>query len=258
MSETYPRRRWGRRLFISFIVLLVLVAAALAVADRVAVSYAERTISDRVAQQVTDQKATSEKPDVTVEGFPFLTQVARGVYDEIKIELADFTGPAVEGRTIQIKLLDIRAKDVIAPFDTLRTGNGEITAGTVTGSGLIDYAQLAELVGQPGVTLGEKDGKLVGSAPVTALGQTVNVSGNADLTVKGDVVQVRFSDVKAAGLPDNALVRGLINSYVQKLAFNLTVPALPLDLKLQKVEPQADGLKITAAASNVALNSAGL
>ncbi|MFI5895326.1 DUF2993 domain-containing protein [Actinoplanes sp. NPDC051513] len=258
MSETYPRRRWGRRLFISFIVLLILVAAALAVADRVAVSYAERTIGDRVAQQVTDQKATSEKPDVTIEGFPFLTQVARGVYDEIKIKLADFSGPAGDGRTIKIKLLDIRANDVTAPLDTLRTGNGNITAGTVTGSGLIDYAQLAQLVGQPGVKLAENDGKLVVSAPVTALGQTVDVSGTADLAVKGNVVQVRFSDVKAEGLPDNALVRGLINSYVEKLAFNLTVPALPLDLQVQKVEPQADGLKITAEASNVALNSVGL
>ncbi|HEX5204352.1 DUF2993 domain-containing protein [Paractinoplanes rhizophilus] len=259
MSETYrPRRRWGRRLFISFVVLLILVAAALAVGDRVAASYAERRISDRVAQEVAEQKATSEKPDVTIEGFPFLTQVARGVYHEIKIELADFTGPAVEGRTIRIKLLDIRANDVTAPLDTLRSGSGKVTAGTVTGTGLIDYAQLTELIGQPGVTLAEKDGKLVASAPVTALGQTVDVSGNAELTVKGDVVQVRFSDVKAAGLPDNALVRGLINSYVQKLAFQLTVPPLPLDLQVKKVEPQADGLEITAAASNVDLSSAGL
>jgi hypothetical protein len=259
VSETYrPRRRWGRRLFITFVVLLILAVGALAVADRVAASYAERTISDRVAQQVADQKATSEKPDVTVEGIPFLTQVARGVYDEIKIELADFSGPAGDGRTIKMKLLDVRAKDVRAPFETLRTGNGEIVAGTVNGSGLIDYAQLAELVGQPGVKLGEKDGKLVGSAPVSALGQTVTLSGNADLAVQGDVVQVRFSDVKAEGLPDNALVRGLINSYVQKLAFNLTVPALPLDLKVKSVTPQADGLKITAAASNVKLNSSGL
>jgi hypothetical protein len=259
VAETYrPRRRWGRRLFITFIVLLILVAAALAVADRVAASYAERTISDRVAQQVADQKATSEKPDVTVEGFPFLTQVARGVYDQIKIELADFSGPAGDGRTLRMKLLDVRANQVKAPFETLRSGNGEIVAGTVVGTGLIDYAQLAQLVGQPGVKLGEKDGKLVGSAPVTALGQTFTVSGTAALTVQGDVVQVRFSDVKAEGLPDNALVRGLVNSYVQKLAFNLTVPALPLDLKVKKVEPQADGLKITAEASNVTLNAGGV
>ncbi|MFF5295553.1 LmeA family phospholipid-binding protein [Paractinoplanes globisporus] len=243
---------------ITFIVLLLIVGALLAVADRVAASYAERTISDRVAQQVADQKGTSEQPDVTIEGFPFLTQVARGLYHEIKIELADFSGPAGEGRTIRMKLLDVRANDVRAPLSTIRSGDGQITAGTVTGTGLIDYAQIGQLIGQPGVTLGEQNGKLVGSAPVQVLGQTVKVSATAAIKVNGDTVQVSFSDVKAEGLPDNALVRGLVNSYVQKLAFNLKVPALPLNLKLKSVEPQADGLKITAGATDVALNSAGL
>lgn len=263
MGEVYgarvrPRRRWGRRLLITFIVLVLLIGAALAVADRVAASYAERTISDRVAEQVANQKATSEQPAVTIEGFPFLTQVARGVYHEIKIELKDFSGPAGDGRTIRMKLLDVRANDVKAPLDTIRSGNGAITAGSVTGTGLVDYSQLTELVGQPGVKLGEKDGKLVGSAPVQVLGKTVTLSGTASLTVKGGVVQVRFSDVKAAGLPDNAVVRGLVNSYVQRLAFDLTVPPLPLDLKVQKVEAQADGLRITAGATDVALNASGV
>jgi len=253
-----PRRRWGRRLLITFLVLLLIIAAALAVADRVAASYAERMIGDKVAEQVANQKATSGKPDVTIEGVPFLTQVLRGEYEEIKIELADFAGPAGNGQTIRMKLLDMRANNVLAPLDTIRSGNGEIKAKTVSGTGLIDYAQLAQLVNQPGVKLGAKDGKLVGSAPVTALGQTLNVSAAATLTVKGGVVQVRFSDVKAEGLGDNVLVRGLVNSYVQKLAFDLKVPALPLDLQVEKVEPQADGLKVTAGARDVTLNSSGL
>jgi hypothetical protein len=242
----------------TFIVLLLIVVAALAVADRVAASYAERMISDRVAQQVEHQKATSEQPDVTIEGIPFLTQVVRGEYHEIKIELANFSGPVGNGRTIKMKLLDVRANDVRAPLDTIRSGNGTVTAGSVIGTGLIDYAQIAQLAGQPGVQLGEQNGKLVGSAPVQVLGQTFTISATADLKVQGDEVQVRFSDVKAAGLPDNALVRGLVNTYVQKLAFNLRVPPLPLNLKVKSVQPQADGLKITAAATNVALNSGGL
>jgi len=242
----------------SFIVLLLILAAALAVADRFAASYAERKISDRVAQQVAQQKATSEQPKVTIEGIPFLTQVARGEYQEIRIELANLSGPAGDGRTIKIKTLDARANDVRAPLDTIRSGNGEVTAGSVIGTGLIDYAQIAQLAGQPGVKLAEQNGKLVGSAPVQVLGQTFTISATAALKVQGDLVQVSFSDVKAEGLPDNALVRGLVNTYVQKLAFNLRIPALPLDLKVKSVEPQADGLKITAAASHVSLNSSGL
>jgi hypothetical protein len=264
LSEVYgerarPRRRWGRRLLVTFIVLLLLLVAVAAVADRVGKSYAERMISDKVAEQVTNQKATSEKPDVTVEGFPFLTQVVRGHYDEIKIDLANFSGPAGDNRTIKIKLLDVRAKDVTAPIETIRSGNGNIVAGTVTGVGLVDYQQLIALIGQPGVKLAAKNGKLTGSAPVQVLGQSVNVTGTAELTVKtGNVVQVRFSNVTAEGLPDNPIVKGLVNSYVNKLAFDLRVPALPLKLTVQKVEPQADGLRVTAGASDVALNSSGL
>lgn len=255
-----PKRRRGRGLLITLIILLIIIGGVLFAADRVGRSYAQRIISDKVSEQVANQKATSQKPDVTIEGFPFLTQVLHGRYDEIKIELADFSGPADQNGTkkIRLPLLDIRAKDVQASLHTLQSG-GNIVAGTVTGIGEIDYPQLVELIGQPGVKLAAKDGKLTGSAPVQVLGQTVNVTGTAELTVKsGNVVQVRFSNVSAAGLPDNPLVKGLINSYVNKLAFDLKVPALPLKLTVQNVEAQADGLKVTAGAADVALNSSGL
>ncbi|MGX6603713.1 LmeA family phospholipid-binding protein [Micromonosporaceae bacterium Da 78-11] len=263
MAEVYetqrrPRKRWGRRLLIAFIVLLIIIGAALVALDRFGASYAEREISDRVAQQVTDQKATSEKPDVQIDGVPFLTQVVAGKYQEIRIGLANFAGPTGDGKTIKLPLLDIRAQDVRAPLDTLRTGNGDIIATTVSGTGTIDYPQLVALINQPGLTLSAKDGKLVGAAPVQALGQTFNVSGRAELTVKSGVVQVRFADVTAAGLPDIPLVRNLINAYVQKLAVDVKVPQLPLNLAVQKVEPLADGLKFTAGANEVSLNSGGL
>ena len=263
MGEVYgtqrrPRKRWGRRLLITLIVLLLLLGALLVVADRVGKSYAERTISDRVADQVAEQKATSEKPDVTVKGVPFLTQVLDGRYQEIQIKLANFSGPAGSGRTISTALLDVRANDVRAPLDTLRSGTGDIVAGTVTGTGTIDYAQLAELIGQPGLKLAEQNGKLVGTAPLQALGQTFDVSGTAAVTVKDGVVQVRFADVTAEGLPDVPVVRGLVNAYVQRLAVDLRVPDLPLKLAVQKVEPRPDGLRFTAGANEVSLNAGGL
>ena len=262
MAEVYgsarPRKRWGRRLLITFLVLLVLIVAALVVADRFGKSYAERVIGDRVAEQLTAQKATAEKPDVTIEGVPFLTQVVDGNYQEIKILLANFTGPAGNGKNIKMDQLDIRAKDVSAPLDTVRTGNGDIVAGTVTGVGTLGYANLAELIGQEGLKLSQRDGKLVGAAPFQALGQTFNATGTANLEVKEGVVKVTFADVTADGLPNIPLVRGLVDNYVKQLAFDLKVPALPLDLKVQKVEPRADGLFVTTGASDVSLSSGGL
>jgi hypothetical protein len=244
---------------ITLIVLLIILGVILFVADRLGRNYAENMISDKVAQQVTEQKATSEKPDVTIEGFPFLTQVAAGKYHEIKIDLANFTGPANQdgSKKLSLPLLDIRANDVKAPISALRSG-GSIVAGSVSGTGTIDYRQLASLINQPGLTLQDKDGKLAGSAQITALGRKFTVTGTASLTVSGDTVKVRFSNVDSPDLPDIPAVKVIVASYAQRLALDVQVPSLPLKLKVQKVQAQPNGLQFTAGASNVTLNSSGV
>ena len=262
MGEVYgsrkPRRRTGRRLLVTFVVLLIFIVGALAVLDRFGASYAERVISDRVAEQVANQKATSEKPDVTIEGVPFLTQVVKGRYQEIKIELQDFSGPVANGKTIRMPLLDIRAKDVRAPLETLRTGEGDIVATTVTGTGTVDYATVAQLVDKPGVKLAEKDGKLAVTAPLTVLNQQVTVHGTADVAVQKNVVSLHFEQVTADGLPDVPFVQNLLNNYAKQISIDLRIPQLPLKLVVQKVEPTADGLVVTAGATEVPLNASGL
>jgi hypothetical protein len=257
-TQRRPRRR-GRGLLITLIVLLIIIAVVLFAADRIGRSYAERIIGDKVSDQVSNQKATSQKPDVTIEGFPFLTQVAAGKYDEIKIELADFSGPADQNGTkkINLPLLDIRAKNVKASLDTLRSG-GDIVAGAVTGTGTIDYKQLATLVDQPGLTLTEKDGALTGTADVDALGQKFKVTGAAKLSVSDGLVHVRFANVDSPDLPNIPGIKALVAGYAAKLGIDVRVPTLPLKLKVQKVQPQPDGLQFTAGASNVTLNSSGL
>jgi hypothetical protein len=256
---TRPRKRWGRRILVTLLVLLIILAAILAVVDRIGASYAERVISDRVAEQVADQDAQSAKPDVTVEGIPFLTQVVAGKYEEIKILLRDFSGPAGNGKTIKMPVLDVRAKDVRAPLDTLRSGQGDIIATTVTGAGTIDYATLAQLSGEDGVKLAEKDGKLAVTAPLTVLNQKVTINGTANIEVaSGNVVRVRFEQVTAEGLPNVPLVDTALNNYARSLSVDLKVPALPLKLKVEKVQPTPAGLVVTAGAKEVPLNAGGI
>src|SRR5262249_56766518 len=66
--ERPRRRKWPWILLGSVLVLLVL----LVVLDRVAVAYAD----NKAAEQMKSQGFPT-KPDVSIEGFPFLTQVAR-------------------------------------------------------------------------------------------------------------------------------------------------------------------------------------
>lgn len=262
MAEVYgqerPRKRWGRRLLITFIVLLVLLGLIAVVADRLGASFAEQMIGDRVKAQITEQKATSAEPEVSIEGVPFLTQVLKGEYQEIQIRLRDFSGPAGNGETIRMPLLDVRALDVRAPLETLRTRQGDIVAGTITGTGTVDYATLAELSGEDGVKLAEKDGKLAVTAPVKILNQQVTVNGTANLEVaQGNVIRVRFDEVTAEGLPDVPLVQNALNNYAKQLAIDVKVPALPLQLNVEKVQPTTSGLAVTATAKEVPLNGAG-
>ncbi|MCG5468758.1 DUF2993 domain-containing protein [Micromonospora sp. LAH09] len=260
MAEDYPAdgarpRRRGRKLLIGLVVLLLVVAGLLVVADRVAVGVAERTIADRVRQEVTKQGAQAAEPDVEVAGTPFLTQVLDGRYQRISIKLRDVQA-SVEGDVVRLPVLDVDARNVRASLDTLRTGQGDIVADTVNGTGTISYDSLAALLNRPGLTLGEQNGKLAVTAPVDILGQKLTVSGTADVTVADNgAVALRFNDLDAAGLPNLPLARVLLNNYAKGISVDVPLPELPFQLAVREVRPLPEGLAVTADAKDVPINS---
>ncbi|MFF0469056.1 DUF2993 domain-containing protein [Micromonospora zamorensis] len=260
MAEDYPAdgarpRRRGRKLLIGLVVLLLVVAGLLVVADRVAVGVAEREIAKRVSQEVTKQGAQAAEPDVKVFGTPFLTQVFDGRYQRISINLRDVQAP-VEGDVVRLSVLDVDARNVRASLDTLRTGQGDIVADTVNGTGTISYDSLAALLKRPGLTLGEQNGKLAVTGPADILGQKITISGTADVTVADNgAVALRFNDLDAAGLPNLALARGLLNNFAKSISIDVPLPELPFQLAVREVRPLPEGLAVTADAKNVPINS---
>ncbi|MFG2048673.1 DUF2993 domain-containing protein [Micromonospora sp. NPDC048935] len=255
VDEARPRRR-GRKLLIGLFVLLLLLAGLLVVADRVAVGVAERMIGDRVQQEVAKQGAQSTKPDVEVAGVPFLTQVLDGRYERISIKLRDVQAP-VEGDTVLLPVLNVDARNVRAALDTLRSGQGDVVADTVKGTGTISYESLAALLKRPGLTLGEQNGKLAVTAPVDILGQKLTVSGTADVTVADNgAVALRFNELDAAGLPNLPLARALVSNYAKSISIDVPLPDLPFQLAVREVRPLPEGLAVTADAKNVPINSA--
>ncbi|MEU4472301.1 DUF2993 domain-containing protein [Micromonospora sp. NPDC023888] len=255
VDEARPRRR-GRKLLIGLFVLLLLLAGLLVVADRVAVGVAERMIGDRVQQEVAKQGAQAAKPDVEVAGVPFLTQVLDGRYERISIKLRDVQAP-VEGDTVRLPVLDVDARNVRASLDTLRTGQGDVVADTVNGTGTISYESLAALLKRPGLTLGEQNGKLAVTGPADILGQKITISGTADVTVADNgAVALRFNDLDAAGLPNLPLARTFLNNFAKSISIDVPLPDLPFQLAVREVRPLPEGLAVTADAKNVPINSA--
>ncbi|MGB2571972.1 DUF2993 domain-containing protein [Micromonospora citrea] len=261
MAEAYPAyeerpRRRGRKVLVTLLVLLLLLVGLLVVADRVAAGVAERAIADQVKQEIAKQQAQSAPPQVDVGGFPFLTQVVNGRYERISIVLTDVQG-AVEGNAVSVPRLDVDARNVQASLDTLRSGQGDVVAETVDGTGTVTYDSLAELLDRPGLKLGEQDGRLVVTAPVDILGQKLTVTGTADVTVaEGNKVALRFNDLDAEGLPAVPLARTLLSNYARGISIDVPLPELPFQLNVRKVEPRPEGLTVTADAKDVPLNQA--
>lgn len=251
--EERPRRR-GRRLLIGLLVLLLVLVGALVVADRVAAGFAERAIAERVRQEVTRQDASAQVESVSVGGFPFLTQVASGHYESISMRLTEVTG-SVEGTGLSLPRVDIDARDVDAPLETLRSGSGDVTAGTVHGAGTISYESVTKLIDRPGLSLAEQDGKLGVTAPVDVLGQKFTVRGTADVTVQDGQVALRFENLSADELPDIPLAQAALRNYADQISIKIPLPKLPFQLSVSQVEPRPDGLAVTADAQNVPLRS---
>jgi hypothetical protein len=250
VTETVVRRRSGaRRLLSVLIVLVVVVGGLLLVADRAGATVAERSISDQVKKEVAARGGTTSEPDVTVSGFPFLTQVLRERYDKITIVMRD-----VQGEGIRLPRLDVEATDVTASMRTLMSGEGEVVAQRVTGTATIGYASVAQLIEQEGLRLSERDGELRVSLPVEVLGQQVTLTGTAELSLAEGKIRVRFRDLAAEGVPDIPAARNLINEIAERISVDVALPALPFALQVENVTPRPEGLAVTATARGVPLN----
>ncbi len=235
------------------IVVLVILGGLFVIADRVAVDFAENEAADRVRAG----EGLTAAPDVSIKGFPFLTQVASGELDEVEIGIPDYeASTGTDGGTVRITDLkaDMRGVEFSGDF-------GSATARTATGSAVIPYDELLKAAKSeptqiaPGVTAriaglsAGGDGKIKLSVDATVLGidlpRPVSVVGS--LVVEGDSVQVR-----ADSLPDLGV--GLTESAIRSITdFQQAIDELPGGIKLDKVEGAADGVKITVQGSNIRL-----
>ncbi len=239
VDEARPRRR-GRKLLIGLFVLLLLLAGLLVVADRVAVGVAERTIADRVRQEIAKQGAQSAAArgggGRRSRSSPRCwTAVTSGSPSTLR----DVQAP-VEGDAVRLPVLDVTARNVRASLDTLRTGQGDVVADTVNGTGTISYDSLAELLNRPGLKLGEQNGKLAVTAPADILGQKLTITGTADVTVADNgAVALRFNDLDAAGLPNLPLARAFLSNYAKSISIDVPLPELPFQLAVREVRATA-------------------
>ncbi|MDX3313170.1 LmeA family phospholipid-binding protein [Streptomyces sp. NPDC054884] len=236
------------------LVVVVVLGGLFVLADRLAVNFAEGEVADKLKAN----EGLAATPDVSIKGFPFLTQVVGGSLDDVEVGIKDYqAATGTSGQTIRIGDLQADMKGVEFSGDY-----SSATAASATGSASITYAELLKTAkAEPtevvrGVTanvVGLSDGgngKIKVAVQATVLGtklpQPVYVLST--VTVQGDTVRVH-----ADSLPSFGGVRAAENEVRSITDFQQKIDDLPGGIKLDKVQAGKDGVEISVKGSNVRL-----
>jgi hypothetical protein len=220
------RRRRGRG-WIGLLVTLIVLVVAFVIADQYARSYAQNMIAAKF--QTSAGMAT--KPSVTIEGFPFLTQVASHDIRTVDINASDVPAD-------KIHLTSVKAKATGVHLNSSFTG---ATIDHISGTALVTFATLVNAAGAQGVTVSADpaDGPNaahVSAGPFTATA-SIRQTGPNQITVKMDSLA------------------GIAASFIGQLPdYTFIVPRLPAGLQLQGVSVTSEGILIAVAAQHTTLS----
>ncbi|MEW2163306.1 DUF2993 domain-containing protein [Streptomyces sp. NPDC007084] len=235
------------------LILVIVLGGLFVIADRVAVNFAE----DRAADRIKSSEGLADTPDVSIEGFPFLTQVFASRLDDVKVGIEDYEAQTgTSAGTVRIDHLRAEMHGVAFSGDF-----SSATAERATGTATIAYGELLKAAGSepgqvaPGVTARVSglsdggDGKIKVTIASKFLGHALPpVSVLSSVSVSGDTVRVHADSLPKIG--DVQLADGTVRSVTD---FEQKIKELPGGIKLDKVQAAPDGVDISVKGSDVSL-----
>ncbi|MGH3736510.1 MAG: LmeA family phospholipid-binding protein [Micromonosporaceae bacterium] len=241
----------SRKAGIGLLVIVLVLLGVVVAADRGAAWAAEGRISEQVAEKAAERDiAMQGEPEVTVEGFPFLTQVFGGEYQAITIVMRKLS---VDGVTVE--RLDVRATTVKAELSDVMNGTGEIRAGHVTGEATVPFAAVEEVIGIEGGSVDGADGKLLIHVPFDYGSGSIRAVAVASVKVKGTVLHVDVESIRPEKGKLPSFAQSALDDYAGELSRDIKLPKLPYDMKITSAKVTGAGVVAVAEADNVPLTS---
>lgn len=228
-----PRRRVG--CLVGSVLAVVLLVGGALLADRVTHGFAEDAAADAVRTRLD-----AADLDVTIAGFPFLTQVAANSLDDVRLQ-----APAATLQGMAVTDLDVTATGV-----AIRGARG---AEAVHATATVPTAALQQL-------LRERTGW---DLDLTVQGETLVAGGavaglpvSVSLTVAPAGVDGLTATVTGASLAGLAIDAGsLPDGLGARLSELSVVDQLPAGAEVTGATVAADGLQLTVEAADVTLDS---
>lgn len=215
-------------------VFLLLAGGAVAV-DRIAVGRAQ----DRaVAEIQAGVEGVSGGPEVTIGGFPFLTQLAAGKLSSVTAHADALTLDGVEVTDVEVDAHGVSTTD---PYTVDRA----VLTGTLSAA---ELRQLVEANSDLNVDLQIDNGRLTAATQVLGLDVTAALVPRVENgEIRVDVVTVTFGGftVDVTDLP------GALAGQLSDLA--VPIGGLPDGFELSGVEVQDGGVRITATGVDMVL-----
>jgi len=231
--------RGGRRRLRNTVITVVVVLGLLVAADFTAKALAENVLASEIKSH-----GFPKKPDISIQGFPFLTQVATEHFQQIDLSSSDVPEGPVTIKSITAILNGIR----------LKSGFRGATIDRLTGSVFITFPEISNAL----MSVAGPLGSVVGNSgmAITAVGRH-EIRASVNLLVTSFSATWRITDrgghsIHARLISSNGLPSGLGGS-----VGNITVPlsSLPFGLAIRHVSVTPDGITGRLTGRNLSFGS---
>ncbi|HEY2267225.1 MAG TPA: LmeA family phospholipid-binding protein [Streptosporangiaceae bacterium] len=212
------RRRWVIALF-GLIVLLIL----LTIGDRVALAVAENQFADQAVKN-----GMPVKPSVTIEGFPFLTQLVARDFRRVDISANNVPAGPVNITSVKATLNGMH----------LNSSFNGATVDHITATGFVSFSELASVGNVAGLTM-------------TADGPD-KVKITAGFGPLSDTEEAKIAQTGPQTISVQVLPSGSPLSSFGSFSFN--IPKLPAQVRITSLSVTPKGLTLTAAADHANLS----
>lgn len=211
----------------SVVVLLLLVV----IGDRVALAVAENDMADQFVSN-----GLPVKPSVTIEGFPFLTQLAARDFHKVDISASNVPAGPV---TIT------SAKGTLTGMHFNSSFNGA-TVDHMTVTAFVSFGALAAAGGLNGT------GITVTPAGPNLLKISAGIGGVLSASEEAKVTQTGPQQISIQVVNNGSPIGGILSSFG---SFSFSLPkGVPSSLKITDVSLNSQGLTVTAAADHANLS----
>jgi hypothetical protein len=231
-----PGARRGRRWVITVVVIVAIL---------VGLDFAARAEAESVLASKIEQEGLTSKPDVTIDGFPFLTQVASKDFRQVTVTASNVPAGPVTITTVDATAIEIRINSYAFSSGTISnlSGTARISFASLGNTLATQFGALGSLLKGAGLQL-----SYAGPDEVRATINLLVTTGSATWRVSqltGNVLTVSL--VGSSGLPA-AVVESIQN-------LTLHLPKLPLGLTINSVAVTPSGVVGDVGGRNVPFGS---